>query len=296
MAFYNVSESFGVDKAILAYARGTFAQRSVSVNRDYITPDANNNYRRSVPAGLFVAEIGSNQYRFLPRTKTSEAITTSSPNASLGKLSYLFKTNDVLYAVEPYAVINLGGSIANGQVLTVTVGGRPTSINLTSGVVGDQATVVANGVNSAPYLSSIVKAVADVVNGKVVLLSWDGVTEHPLSISGTAVSTGGTSIAGSVTKLTTNATPIGTIASINGESGTATLTSNASAALPAGVNIGVYVNNILGLHVHSVDYTSAEIRDLALYTEALGVRIHLLPYFDGDIARRFPNMQFDYRF
>lgn len=296
MAFYNVSESFGVDKAIIAFARGAYAQRSVSVNRDYVSSDANNNNRRSVPAGLFVAEVGANQYRFLPRTKTTAEITTSSTNASLGNLSYLFKANDVLYVVEPYAIITLGGSIASGQVLTVNIGGRTASINLTGSVAGDQATVVANGINAAPYIADVAKAVADTVNGKVVVTSVDGVTEHSFAISGTAVSTGGTSITGSVTKLTTNTTAIGTIASINSTSGVATLAANASVALPVGVNIGVYVNNILGLHVHSVDYTSAEIRDLALYTEALGVRTNLLPYYDGDIKRRLPNLQFDTRF
>jgi hypothetical protein len=283
MPYFNQSTQFFTDKAILAFTEGNIANISATVDNTYIS--FNNEGRKVVKEGLFVAEVG-NVIRFLPRTKLTSVTSTSAATFTTS-LYNIFVPGDVLYASAPYATLTITGSSAT-QTQTITIAGRTVTTTVTTSNVTTSASEVVAAINSAPYISDWV--VAYNIAGVVYIFSKDGVTNYGITEGGTVTAT----LSGAT--LVVNPTAVGTISAIDYSTGTITLTGNAGIALPIGASIGVPVNKILGLHVHAVDYTLATAKSLALYTQASGVRTQFLPYFDGEIQATFPKMLFDVKF
>jgi hypothetical protein len=257
---------------------------SATVQNTYIS--LNTEARKQVPAGLFVAQVG-NVLRFLPRTKLT-AVTATGAATVTASPTNIFVAGDVLTVVEPYSTLTIT-TVTVAQTVTVTVEGLTATATATTNNTTTTASEVATAINATAGLSDLVRAAS--ITNKVFIFAVDGLTNRAITTAGTV-----TSAALSSATLVPNATAVGTIAFIDYTTGVITLTGNASVALPIGTNIGVRVNAIVGLHVHAVDYTVATAKDLALYTIANGVRIQYLPYFDGDIARRFPGINFAYKF
>lgn len=283
MPYFNQSQTFNTDKAILAFTEGNIANISVTIDNTYI--GLNSESRRVVPEGLFVAEVG-NVKRFLPRTKTKTATSTSAATVTISPYN-IFVPGDILFVNDPYAILTVSASSAT-QTQTITVSGRTATATVTTSNTTTSATEIAAAINSAPYVQEMVYALSTA--NLVYIFAKDGITNIPITEGGTVTAT----LSGAT--LTTNTTAVGTIQSINSSTGEVTLTGNASVVLPIGTGIGVPINKILGLHVHSVDFTIATAKSLALYTQAAGVRTQYLPYYDGLIKTVFPKMLFDVKF
>lgn len=283
MPFFNQSQVFLTDKAILAFTEGNIANISATVTDQFIGLNSEN--RKTVPEGLFVAEVG-NVVRFLPRAKVKVATSTSSPTVNMSPYN-IFVPGDILHVNDPYVILTVTASAAT-QTQTITVSGRTATATVTTNNTTTSASEIALAINSAAYVQEIVYALS--VNNLVYIFAKDGITNIPITEGGTVTAT----LSGAI--LATNATPIGTIQSINPITGDVTLSANSSVVLPVGTGIGVHINKILGLHVHSVDFDIATAKDLALYTQAAGVRIQYLPYYDGLIKTVFPKMLFSDKF
>ena len=283
MPYFNQSQTFNTDKAILAFTEGNIANISVTIDNTYV--GLNSELRRVVPEGLFVAEVG-NVNRFLPRAKVTQAISASATTFKMSPYN-IFVPGDILFVNDPYSILTVAASSAT-QTQVITVNGRSATATVTTSDTTTSATEIAAAINSAAYLNQMVYAISDA--SAVYIFSKNGITNIPITESGTVTATLSSAI------LATNNTAIGTISNIDPVTGTITLAANASVALPIGTGIGVPVNNILGLHVHSVDFTLATAKSCALYTQAAGVRTQYLPYFDGLIKDLFPKMLFDSKF
>jgi hypothetical protein len=271
----------------VAFADGQEAPISATVNNTYISPDVDG--RKSVPAGMFVARrAGSQELCFLPRAIVTQASSTSATTLKFTPLAP-FVAGDVLMAVEPYAAITVT-AVANGNTIIVTVNGRALTYTATTNVIADAVTGVANAIPSSS-LNQYVRAVPDTTNGKVYLYSRTK-AEYSLALAGTATA----AIDGSVTKLTTQTTSLGTIASMNATTGVVTLTGNAGFVAPIGMHIGVTVEDILGLNVHSHDYSTTPSKHINALNGAIGIYKSALPYIDDEIEQRFPKMLFRSRF
>lgn len=283
MPYFNQSQTFSTDKAILAFTEGNIANISVTVPDTYI--GLNSESRKVVPEGLFVAEVGS-AYRFLPRAKVTQAISSSATTFKMSPYN-IFVPGDVLFVNDPYVTLTVTASAAT-QTQSITVSGRTATAIATTTNTTTTATEIVTAINNSAYVNEMIYAVN--AANVVYIFSKNGITNIPITEAGTVTAT----LSGAV--LTVNTTAIGTISNINPVTGIVTLAANASVDLPIGVGIGVPVNKILGLHVHSVDYTIATAKSLALYTQAAGVRTQYLPYFDGLIKEIFPKMLFDVKF
>lgn len=283
MPYFNQSQQFYTDKAVLAFTEGNIANISATVDNTYV--GLNVEGRRTVPEGLFVAEVG-NTVRFLPRAKVTSAIASTGTTFRMSPYN-IFAPGDVLYVNDPYVVLTVTASAAT-QTQTVTLSGRTATATVTTNNTTTSATEVAAAINNAPYVNGQVYAISSA--NLVYIFSRNGITNIPITEGGTVTATLSASI------LTVNQTAIGTIVNIDPNTGTVTLAANSTVDVPIGVGIGVPVGNILGLHVHSVDYMLATSRSLALYTQAAGVRIQYLPYYDGLIKDQFPKMLFAYKF
>ena len=283
MPYFNQSQVFNTDPAILAFSKGNIAPISASVTNAFVGFNADN--RLTVQPGLFIADTGS-AIRFLPRAKVTNAVATTANNFTMTPYN-IFVPGDILYVLEAYTVLTITASNA-GQTQTVTISGKSVTATVSSATTSQSAIEIASAINNDPYVSGFVNAIA--LNSTVYIFGKDQKTLIPVAISGTVTS----SLSNANTVF--NTTPIGTIASIANLTGTVTLTANSSVALPVGTNIGVPVKKILGLHVHSIDFGIASQHDCNCYTSSSGVRIQYLPYFDHSLRLLFPKMEFDYVF
>lgn len=283
MAYFNQGTTYAIDPAILAFTEGNIANISVTVDDDYITLNADD--KKIVPAGMWVADVAG-VYRFLPRATVTQAATTSDTTLKFSPYN-VFVAGDVLYFTEPYVTLTITASTA-AQTQTITVLGFTATATATTTNVTTTATEVVAAINSTAGLSDLVYAVN--AAGVVYIFAKDGVTNYGVTEGGTVTATL------SAATMSRNTTAIGTISTITNSTGLVTLTGTASAAVPIGAHIGVAGAKVLGLHVHAVDYTIAYSKDLALYTQAAGVRTQYLPYFDGAIKAAFPKMLFDTKF
>lgn len=284
MPYLNHGLPIGVDKAIFAFTTGNKHPYSVTMTNDYI--GLNSEGKKAVPGGLFVTEVGNgNTYRFLPRATVTQAITTSLDYFKMTPFN-IFVPGDVLYILEPYVTLTVTAASAT-QTQTLTLDGRTATSIAPSNVPSEVAAQIAADFNRAPYVSDRLYFTA---TGAVVYISSKDNTLPTISEGGTVTAT----LSG--TTLAVNTTPIGTIKTINAETGVVYLEAVGGVAVPVGMRIGVPVNKVLGLHSHAIDFTNAPSKDIAVCNESRGVRIQFLPYYDADLANRLPQITFDTRF
>ncbi len=281
MAYYSVGEAFGIDKAILRYAHGNFHTVHVTVPRTKLS--LNSEYKRAVPAGLFVAEETPAQYRFLPRANTTSAVETTGNTFKLD-LFYLFVPGDKIQVLEPNTVLTIT-SVAASQTANISILGRTASATSSTSDPATFAAEVALGVNNAPYVNDFLEARA--TGNQVYLISKNNQILE-VTYNGTATATL------SSPNTTVAPTPIGTVANVS-QDGTIKLESNPTTPVPSGVRVGVPVQKVLGLDIHARDFVTAPVRNIALLTESTAVETRFLPYIDSDLVQRFPRINFDNR-
>ena len=286
MAHFSYGDSYRTDPAIFAFTYGNEHPISVTVDRQYIDLDREN--KRTVPAGLFVAEY-NNTFRFLPRGTVTQALVTGQDYFKMTPYN-VFVPGDVLSILEPYSVLTIT-SASVGQTTTLSIL-NPTNANAVtsiapSSVVTEVAEQVAKDFNKAPYISDHLNFFA--TGNKVYITSKNRIS-YEIEKGGTVTSTL------SETVLTLDTNPIGTVKVHVPSTGTTYLEAVATVDVPVGVKIGVPVSKVLGLHSHAVDFNNAPSRDIAVCNQSPGVRKQLLPYFDYDLETRFPQMTFDTKF
>ena len=279
MGFYNRNDGlFFVDPPILANTGADInvATGNVTMTNQYISP--NSDLKIAVPAGLFVAETTPGNFRYLPRT-TNQALVTSGSSTTVTLSPYnVFVAGDTLSVVEPYTVLTIS-AVSVSQTVTVTVNGVTSTTTADTSVTTTTASEVAANINATPLLSYYVFAIANA--NTVYLYAKDGITLYTVNVGGTATASL------SASAMAFNNTAIGTISSINYITGVATLTGTATATVPIGAHLGMTVLNILGLDIHARDFTIIQRQNISLYSRAVAVRTQFLPYYDGDIERRF---------
>jgi len=285
MSWVRHSDRYGEGLPILAFVDGVDTTMSITAVRDRIK--LNERKKWSLPAGLFFARIG-NLWHPLPRTELTQAIT-----GTTGKLKnyQLFKVGDILTIVEPYLMLGVTALAVNATV-AITVAGNThvfTFLGTLGSTVQNAATEMAAFINASGILSSMIRAVASGSN--VHLFSSDGVTCHTITL------VGGTITRSPANGIMTAQTPVGTISSFDEvDPSLITLTASATNPVPVGGKVGVYVDQIGGLHPFGTDWTVDPEKTLALVTGAKGVWEQNLPYIDGGIKRATPNITYGTRF
>jgi hypothetical protein len=282
---YLSHKKFGREKDIFLYPNNNEANRNAAINNDTIALNAE--AKRFVPEGMFVALVGG-EARYLPRATVSTATSTGSA-AVVCSPAQIFKPTDVLYVVEPYATVDIGGTVAVNDVVTVTIDNYVLPVTATTVVLADLVTAVKNAINNDNVLNQKVSALT--AGTSVYVFAKDGVSTLPIAVAktGAAVTV---AIGGSATVLGYGAA-LGTVSAVATDGITLTLGGNASAVLPVGTHIGVRtISEVLGVDAHQRDYTDAETQTIGVYDISSGVRENFLPYIDGDIKRRLPRLTF----
>ena len=282
---YLSRKSYKQEKNIFLYPTNNEANRNAAINNDTIQLDATG--KRSVPEGLFVCLEG-NTARYLPRATVTTATSTGSA-AVVCTPSQLFKTGDVLYVVEPYAAVALGGTVAVDDVVTVSIDNYTITATATTTTLADLVALVKNTINNDLTLAQKVFALS--TGTSVFVFAKDGVSTYPIAVSETSAAVT-IAVGGGATSLTYG-TALGTVSAVNVATNTITLGANAGAVVPVGTHIGVRtVTEVLGVDPHQRDYTDAETQTIGVYDISSGVRENYLPYIDGDIKRRLPRITF----
>jgi hypothetical protein len=280
--------NYGVDKAIFGDPNNlTVANLTI----DGTNIGQQTSGEREIKSGLFVSKVGS-EIRYLPRTVVTTGATTSE-RAIVVTLPELFKVGDVLYPVEPYALVTLGGTIASTETLTITLAGISHVFTSAGTDLAVAATGLASLINAHPLTKQIARAVA--VGSTIWIYALDGRSALSLAVaeggsaSTIAITTGGSA-------LVVPNTAIGTIAAITMSTSTLTIAADAAIAVPVGQKIGVRVDEVYGLDISSHNFTDERVQNLAVYGAANAVRTQHLPYLDGELELRFPRMNFATRF
>jgi hypothetical protein len=278
------------EKNIFLYAQDNQPNRNATVPNTKIA--LNSSGKREVPEGCFVAVAGG-VYRYLPRATVATATATNSTSVVLGDLSQLFASGDVLTVVEPYVKVTVGGTLAENDTFTVTIDGiSVTATADASPTAAEVATALETAINANTNLTQRVTVIRS--SAILYIFGKDGL--HTYSAAVSKSSTNGTITCldegGNAATALEYGSALGTVSSVNVATQTITLSGNASAVVPVGTHIGVAVTDILGLDAHQRDYTDESVQTIGLYNISSGVRENYLPYIDGDIKRRFPQLNF----
>jgi hypothetical protein len=282
---YLSHKKYTQEKNIFLYPNNNEANRNAAINNDTIQLNAD--AKRFVPEGMFVCLVGDTA-RYLPRATVSTATATNAATVVCSP-SQIFKAADVLYVVEPYASVAIGGTVAVADVVTITIDGYALAVTATTTVLADLVTLVKNSINADNVLNQ--KVFALTAGTSVYIFAKDGVSTYTIAVAETSDAVT-IAIGGSATRLGFG-TALGTVSSVSVATNTVTLTGNAAAVVPVGTHIGVRtVSQILGVDAHQRDYTDAETQTIGVYDISSGVRENFLPYIDGDIKRRLPRITF----
>lgn len=280
---YLSHKKYGREKDIFMYPNNNEANRNAAINNDTIALNAEG--KRYVPEGMFVTLVG-NEARYLPRATVTTATATNSPSVVCTP-AQIFKADDVLFVVEPYSTVTLGGTpAATSETVTVTVDGVALTATIGSVVLADAAVAVRNAINNSTLLNQ--KVFALTAGAVVYVFAKDGISTYSFAVA----KSGDITVTASGA-LTAFGSALGTVSSVSTNGTTVTLSGNASAVVPVGTHIGVRtISEVLGVDPHQRDYTDAETQTIGVYDISSGVRENFLPYIDGDIKRRLPRITF----
>jgi len=275
-------QTISPEKNIFHFTYGNTVGHNISITNANIQADADG--KKSIKEGMFVSKVGST-YRYLPRARVTTATTTGAATIVCTPCN-IFAASDVLYVVEPTATATITGTVAISDTVTVTIGGIAVLSTATTTVLADLIALVAANINASAGLAGSISAV--VSGGIIYLYAVDGVSRPTLTIAKVG---SGITVAVSAAALDYGAT-LGTVSAINVATNTVTLVSNCAAIVPVGGHIGVKVAEVYGLDPHQRDYTIQSTQAFGVINISNGVRENILPYIDGDLKRRFPQMSF----
>jgi hypothetical protein len=275
-----------MDKPIVAFPDGVRTPYNATILANTITADAYG--KKTVPAGMHVARIGT-AYRFLPHASVVTAFSGTS-----GKLSLAapFLPGDVLRVLVPYTTFTFALTWAAADTAAFTINGIAVTHTATTAVLADLATEAAATINNSPLLSPYVQAIA--AGAVVWVIPKDGRSLYATAVVATTAGDG-TATAGAAA-MATNTTTVGTIATGGvATDGTVTLTGSAGIAAPVGIPVGVAVDEILGIHDRSKDFTNRERYAVAVIQEAF-IYQGALPYFAEYLRVACPQLTYALKF
>lgn len=286
MAFWNVEKPFNQDKVSV----GSIYFNAVNaVNVDATTVSPNAEGRKIVPAGLFIAQVNGTD-RFLPRAKATEVVESGTTQAISVDNTSVFLAGDMLYHLEADGLLTVEEGTA-GNTITVRfteptsgldVAYTHTQVGATLAELTAELLSALNSPSSA--LSEYARFDGNGTDGEIVVHSQG----TSFTIAGSA--TGTATIA--VTQLDFADKLVGTIASVDPVAGVLNLAAVSGQDLNATGLIGTKVDRIYGLYNHSVDFTNRPYCDLKVIERCDRVYKSGLPYYDGSLKARFPNMIF----
>lgn len=236
-------------------------------------------------SGHILTRQASGLLRIVPRAKVTTAVSTGT--SVVVKDARCFVAGEVLSIIAPTARVQLGGTYANADTVTITVDGVAVVHT-----VSNYSTLTALGVavaatlNANPGFSR--KAIALTENGYVYVYARN--FKSPYSFAAAKSSTSGTvTILNSATALAPGLA-IGTISSINVDTGTITLTAGSSSRLPVGMPIGVDINlDIIGIVETARDLLESS--DDVVGAGCGVINNRAIQYFDREIAERLPEIR-----
>ena len=272
MALYiNNTYKYQADNQVVQYVNGLRFPKSATIKKTDLSPDDLGKYK--LPSGFFVARIGKS-YRPMPQMRTTTTVLTSSPRFKVA-YPYIFKSGDVVKVIKPYTTLTVSGTGATSVTLNgLTVDATPTgAANAT-----EAAVILADLYNDSrlgQYLEFIPSAATLLVFAK------DGKTLYTVTFTG---------LTGTGT-LAFNSTAIGTVLSVDSATDEVLLVANATVALPAGVTVGVMVDEVYGIHIGSVSFKDHEpYRDIPICDEAK-LKLARMPFWDDYVRTFLPMLE-----
>lgn len=289
------------------------AARYAMIDASYFTGKTGEDGRliKIARPGIFAGSIsGSTKVRPLPRSYANGAIAASATSLIVDDASP-FVANDVISILPPNARVSVtstsGGWVAD-DTATVTIAGKSIVCTVVSGDVGGSLTAtntnVANKIRAAiaadPYLYPKVDTAIVAGNTplmEILIWSKNFADTYTLAVADTATN-GTLAIVGGGSALSTGGTAVGTVSAVNAATNTLTI-SSASVSVPDNVPVGVATSTPydasgipLGMlsPTQPLDLLYRESQNYALFHEAFVYR-DILPYWDGQIARLFPEIQ-----
>lgn len=236
-------------------------------------------------SGHILTRQASGLLRIVPRARVKVAV--SNGTTITVKDARCFVAGEVLSVIAPTARVQLAGTYANADTITITVDGVAVIHTVANySTLTLLALAVAQTLNATPGFSR--KAIALAENGYVYVYARN--FESPYSFAAAKVSTSGTvTILNSATALASGLA-IGTILSVNADTGVITLTAGSSNRLPAGMPIGVDINlDVIGIVETAKDLLESP--DDVVGAGGGVINNRAIQYFDREIAEKLPDIR-----
>lgn len=246
--------------------------------------------------GAFNTGAAAGKVRALPRAYLADPLVASTTTVfNTGtRQARAFIAGDALAVIAPYAIWTVTGTWANTETGTITIDGRPVVFTATNSTLADIAAIGAAAVNADAILKQKVVAIAS--GAAIYVYAKDMQSTYPIATAETAAS-GTLPITGSATVLAAGAS-IGTVASVDVLADEITISAASSISLPTGFPIGVIAaspadSNGQGYGLFApkvpIDLAWGADTTYGAYVEGTFYRDRL-PYWDGELARLFPDM------
>lgn len=272
------------------------AELGLAYDFTLISPNSAGQYL-IVPGDIGAAD-NSGKGRLLPREYVTNTPVSAGVSTTITvNRAQVFIPGDEVRIIAPSAEIRLTNAWAEGDTLTVTIGGVSTTYAL---VAGDTTTAIAVGsaadaFNADPSLSRMVEFIAS--GDSLFIYSKDFLTPYSIAEAVTTAGDGDAAVQDSLVNLLPNKL-IGTIDTngVNTTTNVLTLDSSAVFDVPVGFPIGdpaVKVDgNKVGINRAAADVGSPRDLDtLAIYTAGVAERSRL-PYWDGELTKQLPKITF----
>ena len=266
---FKVHAPYMSDKSVLDSSDFVSVQGVTINGATYVAKNAQGN--RVVPAGAVIAKVRGD-YRFLPRVRVSEAI-SSNGTVVKGPTAGLLATGDVLKTLENSRTITYSGSYVADELIRVNLMGYEYTVTVPAGAA--LAAIASATVAALPAKYEAAAA------GAVVTLYSASTELSTLAVAGGS----GTATLGT---LSAAGTVIGTVTGHDSE-GNALITA-ADEAVGLGRVIGEDAQEILGIHATSIDFDYCDSRVLNAIHDCQRVRKDALPYWDNDLTVRLPSI------
>lgn len=285
--YWNVQRPYNQDKAAIGSAYFN-AVKSAVISAS--TLSLNEYGVKAVEANLFVAKVNGVE-RFLPRDVAQGAVTTGETDIEV-TMPELFVVGDVLYHLEPTALITLTGAWVPGDTLNIEFS-EPSlglGVSYVHTQVGADLAALDDELATALNTNSALKDYARFeVTGAGEITVYSKGLSPAISVTATTAGSGDAAV---TNQFDASPVMIGTIASIDYANKTVRLAANSAIAIPESARIGTLTEDIYGLYNHSIDFTDKPQCYVKAIDRADRVYILALPYYDQQLKALFPRMNF----
>jgi hypothetical protein len=257
-----------------------------TIDMDSVAADSNGN--KYLKAGTVIIKGADGLGRPYPVSKIASAAITTASTAIVVDNASIFKDDDELVVMKPYARADLALTWANGDIATLVLDGQSAT----------------HTVADFTSLTALATAIAETLNDSILSKRADFIAEaqylhifgkdgrnYPISASEVTAGSGTFALNGSVTALQSDVS-VETIDTdgVNTTTNTLTLADTANIRLPVGAPIGVsdLAGEIWGMVAVMVDLNNQS-NDVGCYT-ALSVHGGRLPYWDGILQAALPEI------